>query len=686
MRYLLNKLDKDIHFNPWGSGGDVLKVDYFFWAPGTPLQKSFTGLLRSLIFQLFSNAPEIIPRFVKPAMWKRAHIVSNNDIRWNTADLIQILIAVVEAKMWYTFFLIDGLDEFEGDDKEKDDFVKLIRKLSSLEHVKLCVSSRPLNIFLDAFGKSPKLRLEHHTEEDIYHYIDQELNAEPSFEGVQKYNQALAQSLIYSILDRASGVFLWVRLVVSELVKALRDGDEIPQLLKRVEMIPKDLDAYFAHMMESIKSSYHKEASKILQVALHQEHEFIALHPLRLIDLICIQDNDDSSALKGSTSTTAALKLNYMHEIQFRLDPAIRRVNSRCLCLVECQYLEGSTASDFDAPLEKGSEEKTIAITQIYDWQVSFLHRSFRDFLLVPSNQQKLHEYSGGMLDARVLLCDARLLQLEALVQSTSNHHLVIGLASYVICAIAVPELRRTEYCVAAASRLKRVLDEVVQNASDDDLEAGPWYIGMSLRSYHRDCSSFLTVAIDFGLFAYVHANLTKKAILDKKGRPIIDHILICLFSPRFPHSIGNQLPDLELLHQALELGADPNQTTGYGSPWTSFLILLDDNINVPGQMAQEVLLRAVLLLLQYGAHPVVPLAIMSSKIAFLKWPKLRWEGHGGRSAGDLNEMPRDLVFVEDYLASLRPQYILAAELLEDCILLASQKAAEKTAGGSVGK
>lgn len=690
MRYLCNKLDKNLHFYPWGREDDVLKIDYFFWAPGTPLQKSFNGLLRALLLQLFLNNPDMIKAFVTPSIWNKASraSASHQDIRWDSAELIRIVTAVVEAKLSYTFFLIDGLDEFEGTDQERDDFMNLIRKLSSFQHIKLCVSSRPWNIFLDAFERSPKLRLEDHTENDIYHYIDQELNAQRRFGMLREYDPSLAQRLIHLVTNRASGVFLWVRLVVYELVKALRDGDNIPQLLRRVEIIPKDLDAYFAQMMDSIEPRHHKEASTILQLALHQDPEFTMLRPLRLIDVMCIQDNSSSHLVEGA-STSSTLDFTNLQKIYFHLDSTLRRINSRCLCLLECQYLEGSGASAYGDTSEEGPRKSTNPIVQIFDWQVNFLHRSFRDILLVASNQRKLHEYSGGSLDGRVLLCDARLLQLEALVQSTLDYNLIIGLASYVISAIAVPELKKTRYCETVASRLKLVLDQVVQTASDDDMDVGPWYLTTSLRSYHRDGSSFLTVAIDFGLSAYVDANLSREVIQHKKGRPILDYILICLFLFESFHSIGNQLPDLELLRRTLELGADPNEITKYGTPWASFLVLLNYESNIedygndkPGRIAQEVLLKAVLVLLQHGADPVLPSVTISSRAVLLDWPGWRWEDYTRKSAGDMDEMPLQLLSVADYLAVLRPYYVLASELLEDCVALATQKFEEKMASG----
>lgn len=693
MRYLFDRLDKDLHFYPWVKEEKFLKVDYFFWAPGTPLQKSFIGLLRALLFQLFSNSPEMIKRFVTPATWNKARSAStcNHNTRWDSTELTRMVTAIVEAKMWYTLFLIDGLDEFEGTDQERDDFMHLIRKLSSFQHVKLCVSSRPSNYFQDAFERSPGLRLEEHTENDIHCYVHQELNDQPRFKWLRERDSSLARQLIDLVTLRASGVFLWVRLVVYELVKALRDGDKIPQLLRRVDIIPDDLEAYFAQMMDSIDLRYRKEASTILQLALHEEREFEPLHPIRVIDVMCIQDTDDGSALEGA-STSYALDLTDLQDFYFDFDSTLRQINSRCLCLAECQYARGATAwyaSDSDAANEEGPEDNTIAYKQSFDWQVNFLHRSFRDFLLVASNQRKLHEYSGGSLDARVLLCNARLLQLEALVQFPLDYDLVIGLASYVISAVAVPELRRTVYCETVASRLKLVLDQVVQSASDDDMDVEPWYLSTSLRSYHRDDSSFLTVAIDFGLSAYVDANLSREVIRHKKGRPILDYILICLFLFESFTSIGNQLPDLELLRRTLELGADPNEITNYGTPWASFLALLNYESNVedygnekPGRIAQEVLLKAVLVLLQHGADPVLPFVTIPSRAVLLYWPGWRWEDYTRRSASDMDEMPLQLLSVADYLAVLRPYYVLASELLEDCVALATQKFEEKMASG----
>lgn len=684
MRYLFDELDKDLHFHPWSDDGPLLKIDYFFWSPGTPLQKSFNGLLRSLLVQMFSHSPQIIERFVTPAIWNKARLASATDIYWTSSDLIRTLIAIVNAEMWYTFFLIDGLDEFEGTDQERDDFLDLIDKMSSLAHVKMCVSSRPRTIFRGAFDRFPKLQLEDHTEEDIRCYIDQKLNAQPRFKQLRQHDPSSAKNLINMILNDASGVFLWVRLVVYELVKALQDGDNISQMLKRIEVIPKDLDAYFNHFIGSIEPQYHKEASMFLQLALYEEHEFIPLHSLRVLDVVCIE-NIKNEFLFEKEIANNSLNFSDLQKMEFDLDSGQLRIDSRCLGLLECQYEEGSAASDYEIVPEKDN----MAIAKLFDRAVSFLHRSFRDFLNLPSSQNWMYKCSGEFLDVRVLLCDARLLQIEALSTSASNDDLTIGLSSYVISAIAVPELRATEYCKTVANRLKAVLDLVVQRKSDRDLDKGWWYICRSLSCYHSICSSFLTIAIDFNLTAYVSANLTREAIRDKQGRPILYYILISAFFHDWDMSIGNHFPDLELLQRALELGANPNEIMDLGSPWVSFLGFLYRVTSLPkddkrlNRMAQEMFLGAVELLLHSGASPVIPADVVNRSQR--GWPESKKEQYEEVALCKWERMPLQFVSVADHLALLRPRFSLAAKTLEDCIALASLNLAEMVAANNAG-
>jgi len=64
---------------------------------------------------------------------------------------------------------IDGVDEFNGDHFE---MCHILKELSMCPNFKICLSSRPLNVFEDAFGLdlSQKLYIEKLTRQDILNY------------------------------------------------------------------------------------------------------------------------------------------------------------------------------------------------------------------------------------------------------------------------------------------------------------------------------------------------------------------------------------------------------------------------------------------------------------------------------------------------------------------------------------
>ena len=63
------------------------------------------------------------------------------------------------------------------------------------------------------------------------------------------------------------------------------------------------------------------------------------------------------------------------------------------------------------------------------DLKVEFLHRSLHDFLLTPKMQELLHQYTGGPLNARVFLCNARLVEFMALTSAGVGQELAVGLS-----------------------------------------------------------------------------------------------------------------------------------------------------------------------------------------------------------------------------------------------------------------
>ncbi len=134
--------------------------------------------------------------------------------------------------------LIDGLDEFGGDYNTIIDFVKL---LHSCPGIKICISSRPWNVFHDAFDTNPSLRMEILTGKDINTFVRTEFATTKGYQEVHGHNPFQAEKLIHDIVTKAQGVFLWVSIITRLLCVGLTDGTRISDLQAVLDSLPDDL-------------------------------------------------------------------------------------------------------------------------------------------------------------------------------------------------------------------------------------------------------------------------------------------------------------------------------------------------------------------------------------------------------------------------------------------------------------
>jgi hypothetical protein len=93
--------------------------------------------------------------------------------------VIDTITRAVDLDAKFCFF-IDGLDEYEGFDRE---IAATISNLASSPSVKICVASRPHNIFVSEFGGASERMLDVHkfTDRDIRQYIKDVLEENPAF-------------------------------------------------------------------------------------------------------------------------------------------------------------------------------------------------------------------------------------------------------------------------------------------------------------------------------------------------------------------------------------------------------------------------------------------------------------------------------------------------------------------------
>ncbi|KAF3046204.1 hypothetical protein E8E11_008845 [Didymella keratinophila] len=256
MRFIFENTQTQALLEEWSGGSPLTVASFFFWNAGTELQKSFEGLLRSLISQILEAAPRLIsvafPRRVLDGMLLGRWIFQQEAWTWSWDELLKALDNLLDeaSKTAKVAIFIDGMDEFQGKPPDVIDFVRRLAKTN----VKVCASSRPWNQFRDAFGHGPHLRVERLTRRDIETYVTSNLTQSKAFKDYEGSNPGYAEELINSVCEKSDGVFLWVCLVVNSLLEGFSDGERPTDLQKRLESLPTDLEDLFDRILGSLDS------------------------------------------------------------------------------------------------------------------------------------------------------------------------------------------------------------------------------------------------------------------------------------------------------------------------------------------------------------------------------------------------------------------------------------------------
>lgn len=275
-----SKLHYRQHLERWKSDRKLIVAKFYFWASGTELQTTQAGLFRSLLHQIFVSLPQLIQKVI-PGMWESRCLFNGsfskfesgglayNDntwdaTHWTDSELQEMFcnavrLATLEGDC-KIFLLVDGLDEFAGDPAA---LISIFQDVSMNPLVKLCVSSRPWVEFEDAFRSEPSLMLQDLTYADIKHYVSSRLENDAQYAPLRARDPQFGDQLVENIVNKASGVFLWVRLVVDSLLQGLEHGDRVSDLQKRLDETPQELEALYEKILIKIDPRYVEHAAQL---------------------------------------------------------------------------------------------------------------------------------------------------------------------------------------------------------------------------------------------------------------------------------------------------------------------------------------------------------------------------------------------------------------------------------------
>ncbi|KAI6843343.1 hypothetical protein KC332_g3577 [Hortaea werneckii] len=560
MKFLANHPTTKSGLQQWSEGRRLVIADHYMWNPGAPMQKSKEGLLRNLLFQILRQCPDLIETAF-PSRSSFSDFVNRHADSWTESELAGALDLVLnhQAQITSFCFFLDGLDEYSDPTLE---LIRYLESLSTRPHVKLCVSSRPWNEFHQAYGQiaDHHLTLQHLTRTDIKNYIVGELINDPLFINLAP-GAEYTDSITKKILNRAQGVFLWVRLVVRDLRQALAEGDDTKQLDLRLEALPSDLESYFGRMLYSLNPVRRRQAARALLVMLH------ASGPLKAA-VLCYLDEELESYSNVATS-------------RLRIDKQtmLRRINQWGRDFVQITV----------APSWGGSGPFSTALA--YD--AGFMHRTMNDFLMEKGMQDELWKLSGSDFDPRTTLCRIHICLAGALDPSKCEYD--ISKSSKAFLDIAGEVMRFAKECElhkgATPFEILDILDRIGEHhlaTYADGLNRDHWTTGCLsyFRPYHdgrlHDItyqSSFLAYAANFGLNIYLEAKLSCSRLSQDKLSLILDATL----RNKYLHApmATRWIPNGRMVEMLLEYGAKPTYVitnSNYdGVPQTIWSAFIED-------------------------------------------------------------------------------------------------------------
>ncbi|KAF7121810.1 hypothetical protein CNMCM5793_009363 [Aspergillus hiratsukae] len=219
---------------------DRMIMSFFFNARGENLEKSTVGMYRALLSEILERVPELQCLFdtLDLRTWN-----SGGYHQWGV-ELLKDLFeqAILRLEQSSLVFFIDALDECaEHQVRDMISFFKHVgeltvdagiqfRVLFSSRHYPYITIKRGLEMVLEG--------QEGHTQ-DITNYVNSELRIGHS---------NLAMQIRGELQEKASGVFMWVILVV-EILNKVSDGGRVHALRQVLHSIPSDLHELFRDIL-----------------------------------------------------------------------------------------------------------------------------------------------------------------------------------------------------------------------------------------------------------------------------------------------------------------------------------------------------------------------------------------------------------------------------------------------------
>ncbi|KAI0191102.1 prion-inhibition and propagation-domain-containing protein [Astrocystis sublimbata] len=449
MKYLYTHSATQKLLSDWATSHPLSVGSFFFSNLGTSEQRSLNGLSRAILHQILTVQHELVPEIL-PKMWRdaqqgdRTDLLPPTDVDLNAA--IDRLSTQKAVNRLFCFF-IDGLDEFHGDQNEG---IALVMKLACNPKIKIVVSSRPDPSCALAFSDFPSMRLQDLTRDDIASYVRSTVGAHPYMQDLTVSDPVNTASITEELVDKASGVFLWVVLACRSVIDGFAACDNLRELKQRVNELPPKLEDLFKHMLDRVEPRYHQQMAKMLKIC-HQRQIIPAVGEAKLIYTLAWALMDSCDFHIEHNDTLHVLSRPQRSSL---CAPIEGRLRSRCGGLLEIKRRPQNCQCG-----SRNSEHDTVV-----DSTIEFMHRTMFEFLDNPKTWEHTSlDFDDSGFDANEVLAVMSLQMARIQLQkgSTSSHHAFIEDA--IMCATCSGDLIGDRSFIVL-SKLEKIAQVILQS------------------------------------------------------------------------------------------------------------------------------------------------------------------------------------------------------------------------------
>lgn len=232
-----------------------LLLSFFFTARGNDLQKSPLGLFRTILHQLLREDPDSASALMQ-VYTERIQTIGQYTKKWSweLRDLEDLAVQTLRKTQSNVYLLIDALDECgeEGAISLVKFFMRVMKDVEiSATHLHICFSCR--NYPIGDRYNGLEIQVQKENTHDIEIFLNQELT--------QIADGAV--NLVATILEKSSGIFQWVVLVVQQIKR--RRGRTLAEIANIIEKLPSTLQELYHSLLATIDVEDRQEAFRLLQ-------------------------------------------------------------------------------------------------------------------------------------------------------------------------------------------------------------------------------------------------------------------------------------------------------------------------------------------------------------------------------------------------------------------------------------